>query len=279
MAIIYLAHVCLSATMPSMWLHFVNLVVRSLGYMPSIISQNWVSIFLPLVVFIVRESVRLRKEGWRAMNWTKVRNDSLWMIGVYVLLFGWAVIHTVYTDHVYLTDAARGLRYELVQCKDISSPKLSGEITVTNVRRNAKSKKEQLIEVQGLITNQGAPTLITGWSVELRLGDGTIVPGHILVPPMNMISEVPKRDHNVQLFLRPEQYWTVVDVNQAIPTGAGRGGWLYALFPDTTTEYLEGHHATFVLKVRDIKGKQWPIEQTLDKSTLLRFYTSQDIPK
>lgn len=85
-----------------MLLHFWHLVWRSLVFMPSIISGNWVSIFFPLVLFLAREGIRIKNEGLRTMNWMKVGQDAVLMVCAYAALFAWAIIHTVYQDHQYL---------------------------------------------------------------------------------------------------------------------------------------------------------------------------------
>jgi hypothetical protein len=86
-----------------MWVHFWHLFGRILAYMPSLISQNWLAILWPLGFFIVREAFRLRSRGLRTVNWKAIQKDSYWMGGFYLLLFAWAVIHTVYQDHQNLS--------------------------------------------------------------------------------------------------------------------------------------------------------------------------------
>src|SRR5271163_1664022 len=104
-----------------MWQHFWHLMWRSLVYMPSTISGNWLSIFFPLAIFLVRECFRIKKEGWRTVSWGGVRADTAYMVGGYFLLFVLAVVQTVYGDHQYLVGINSGLRTKITQLEEDST--------------------------------------------------------------------------------------------------------------------------------------------------------------
>jgi hypothetical protein len=252
-----------------MWTHFWHLVFRSLLYAPSIISQNWVSIFIPVAIFLVREGARIKKEGWHTVNWKSVRTDSAYMIGAYALLLGCAVVHIVYVDHEDLVGSNSRLRAEIAQYKDNSSPKLGGWINVTNLRRKP-SRIDQLLLVDGIITNQGAPTAITDMSLKIRFGDGHTITGEISPAPLDPVQLSSRTDAHGPLFLEPQDYWTQVEKNNLIPTGGDRRGWLYAAFTDVTTKTLEDSHATVVFTVTDITGRAWSLEQSISEDSKMK---------
>lgn len=97
-----------------MWMHACNLLLRSLVYYPSIFSGNWFTVgVLPVAIFIIKEFGRLRQIKWQAMTWAQwkgIARDSRWLVTLYILIFVWAVIHTVYQDHQYLVGACQRIQ-------------------------------------------------------------------------------------------------------------------------------------------------------------------------
>jgi hypothetical protein len=86
--------------------HFWNLFWRSVAYFPAIFSGNWFTVgALPILAFIYKERARIGQIGWRTMTWQQWRRiaKDAWILAVfYVAVFGWAVVHTVYQDHIDL---------------------------------------------------------------------------------------------------------------------------------------------------------------------------------
>src|ERR1700722_14802098 len=85
-----------------MWNSFWHLIWRSLVYFPTSLSSNWLSICLPALVWMIMQGFRVRKSGWTALEWKTIGSDTVILAGVYVVLFGWAITHTVYQDHLAL---------------------------------------------------------------------------------------------------------------------------------------------------------------------------------
>jgi hypothetical protein len=96
-----------------MFQHFLNLFVRALVGFPDVLAGNWISLLLPLVVFIVKEGTSLRN-GWASMRAQFWRDTSL-LAKVYVALFAWAIVRTVYQDHVYFVQKTASLQKEARQ--------------------------------------------------------------------------------------------------------------------------------------------------------------------
>jgi hypothetical protein len=186
------------------------------------------------------------------------------MMGAYVLLFGWAVVHTVYADHNYLVRAASESQKNLIRCQDVSSPKLGGWINVTNF--HGKEKAGHLLVVKGMITNQGAPTAIIDMNLEIRFANGKKINGHILPIPLTPFALKQTASDKNPSFLEPQDYFSQVEKKHPITTGGARSGWLYASFPEVISgTILEDAHATVILTVFDVNDKPWPIEQIISK--------------
>ncbi len=93
-------------------LHLLRLLARALVEFPTVVSGNWISVLLPVIVFLAKEGRTLRVGGWQGMR-EHVQRDAWVLLGAYFLLFGWAVIQTIYKDHMYLVDRSRTLARSL----------------------------------------------------------------------------------------------------------------------------------------------------------------------
>jgi hypothetical protein len=151
--------------------HLWHLIWRSLAYMPSIISGNWVSIFFPLAVFLVGEGIRIKKEGRRTVNWLKVRRDFLLMLGAYTVLFGWAIVRTVY--HQDLVKQVNGLSAKPKSVIAVLDMTMEGEI----------NGKYPLVVVSLNIQNPsgGPPRAFSQWSLTSALAGRVPHPRRVFV--------------------------------------------------------------------------------------------------
>ena len=96
--------------------HIWHLLWRSLVDFPSVISGNWISVMLPVVVFSIKEINTLRQGGWSAVS-KQIERDTLVMGGIYFLLFSWVVVQTIYRDHEVLVTSNAHLRQQLSDAK------------------------------------------------------------------------------------------------------------------------------------------------------------------
>jgi hypothetical protein len=104
-----------------MFIHLLRLLERSAESFPSLLGGNWISLILPLVIFILAEGNDLRRGGLATMK-TKIGKDTVILVCAYFALFIWAVIHTTYRDHVDLVASSatnRGL-LQGEQSKDLT---------------------------------------------------------------------------------------------------------------------------------------------------------------
>lgn len=240
--------------------HLWNLLWRSFQDFPTILSGNWLSILLPLALFILKESGKLRdlwrdKNRWREIT-APVRRDFRILVAVYVALFGLAVARTVYRDHEYFVTVNGDLRKKLSDSQK-TDPQLGGAINVSSI----PAGKDEVLVVQGVITNLGSPTVLTTWSVDLHFPDGSSQAGQILVPPGHDIGF--KRG----LYLSKDDYLPQLCKRIPIPTGGACTSWLYARFTDMDHIKLMEKHGTVVLTYSDVRGKKWSLEQLISKET------------
>jgi hypothetical protein len=76
-----------------------HLLYQSFIGFPTVISGNWLSILLPLAVVIIKWAVEWRKGRREAMRPPHLKRDFWIMAAVYIALFMWSVVRTVYQDH------------------------------------------------------------------------------------------------------------------------------------------------------------------------------------
>ena len=240
-----------------MWLHFWNLLCRSLRYTPSIISSNWAGILLPAIVFIAREFVRARKEGWRTMNWSAIGRDTLWMIGLYVCLFTWAVIHTIYTDHQNLLKEVEIATNREKNAEErlslLTSPHLEGAIGAISIAPAGKNDRNVLVTVLATITNSGAPSVAQLEDASLHLQSGErvqVLPITLPSPSINLL----RSDGGAPITLQSKDYLPVKAMETPIVSGGACSGFFMGVAEGVTKEQALSSGTVIRLQFKDIKG-------------------------
>lgn len=95
-----------------MLLHMLRMLARAFVDFPSVLSGNWLSFLLPLSLYVAKEFNTFRKGKWASVK-AHIQRDTWILAGAYVLLFGWAVVRTIYQDHESLAAKAQDLRHQL----------------------------------------------------------------------------------------------------------------------------------------------------------------------
>jgi hypothetical protein len=240
------------------WTAFWHLIERSLVYMPKIISGNWTGILLPLVVFIIREGFRARKEGRRSVNWKGIEKDTLWLIGAYLVLFGWAVVHTVYQDHEDL----------LARVKELSHPPGIPDLQVDfeGIMTGYGVDNGDYRAAFGVqISNPtGPPRALENFHLSLDW-NGLHRDSHVVLG----VPSGPAGPYNHILTIQPETLCTRV-MAEPIPTGGTRQCWVWAGFGKEIGSLIKGKEKngapspTFVLRFYDVMtGKLYVVKHTL----------------
>jgi hypothetical protein len=97
-------------------LHILRLLARALVDFPSVISGNWISVLLPIIIFSGKEASTFRKGGWPAVK-QHIQRDTWIMGAVYLVLFGWVVVRIIYQDHSDLVARSRDIGAQLEQTR------------------------------------------------------------------------------------------------------------------------------------------------------------------
>jgi hypothetical protein len=85
-----------------MWLNFVHIFSRVLRGMPLLVSSNWAAWLVGIGAFVFSQVIVLIRSGWREMLRRWKENIGIGLISaaaVYLFLFAWSAIQTVYDDH------------------------------------------------------------------------------------------------------------------------------------------------------------------------------------
>jgi hypothetical protein len=131
--------------------HFLRLLGRAAEDFPSLLGGNWVSLFLPMLVYSIKEGNALRR-GWSSMS-VQFWKDTKILGCIYVALFVWAVIHTTYRDHMELAGAVVSGQSKLAE----KTIQLTGCTTNLGNAGNTIRDKQSLVDTlqKTMVSMQG----------------------------------------------------------------------------------------------------------------------------
>lgn len=199
--------------------HFWHLIWRSLVYMPSIISGNWVSIFFPLAIFLAREFFRIRKEGWQSLNVRGMGRDALWMFAAYGCLLAWAVVHTVYEDH-------ESLARRVVELNTRAS---GFNATLSMVADGIGAKGGLMVFASVYLENGiGADRPLRDWQLKIAVDSKTVEPLPFILSG-SQSTVMPFASTGTGALLDQARYCPIITENP-IPRGANRACWMMRVF-------------------------------------------------
>jgi hypothetical protein len=75
------------------------------------------------------------------------------------------------------------LRDALAKLDELTIPRLSGQFNIYPTQLSKTGDSGTTLIVGGTIKNEGAPTIIMQWKLELRFSDGSVITGEKLLPP------------------------------------------------------------------------------------------------
>ncbi len=237
----------------SVWTSFWHLVWRSLVYFPSELSGNWLSVSLPVGVYFIRECFRARKSGWRSMTWKNIERDTWIMVVAYAALFSWAVIHTVYRDHVKLMAKNAALKQQLAKSKVANlSMHIKGWIDNQDENHNA------IVQVWLGVDNSGEPDTLSDWSLDVKTG-------HIIREGSHSIGQgALKSSLNLPFldieFQRP--VGIVADMEGYVTFG------LHGMNQQQFNSLYLDHSAVLIVSAVDSKGRQITAEKNIYQTWL-----------
>src|SRR5277367_3663320 len=103
-----------------MFVHLLNLLTRSIVTFPTILSSNWLSILLPLAIFLIKDGwSMIRKYRQQLPLLSEATKRDAKIVGVvYLVLLGASIVKTIYQDHQYFVDKAREFRGMITSNKE-----------------------------------------------------------------------------------------------------------------------------------------------------------------
>lgn len=238
--------------------------------MPSIISGNWVSIFLPLTLFLIGEGLRVRKEGWSAIRWDKVRRDFLLTFAAYCFLFVWAIVHTTYKDHKDLAHTISELRDK--QISQTPELRLDLEHGITLIATESKTDTALFVASGAVINRRGPETATTNWQMWIdHLPNGEILHGRMIPNlPRDTDLRITNPSFNGVFVAEPSEFWPEL-TSQPMKSGSVSMGWIWCEFPITLSD-LDKEEKTSVLHVQFVDVLSGSIhEATVPLNTASRF--------
>src|ERR1700683_2939804 len=144
----------------------------------SALLQHWDSLMSGIVSVAMGVGLRIGKRvSGRMKNWSDVPDWIFVLIGVVCLFF--AGYRAWQDQHV----RASGFESELKQERDNGRPKLQGRIDGISVAPAGKHNEDSIVSIEGVIKNQGAPSVLDNWDVKLKFSDKEIVKGEPMIMP------------------------------------------------------------------------------------------------
>jgi hypothetical protein len=144
----------------------------------------------------------------------------------------------------------------------LTSPKLTAEFAIA-LAPSGTAEENTVVTLSGLIKNQGAPSVLDNWSLDVELPSKTIHGNLITLPTPNQIVDMEDPNHKTVVYLSGAEHWLRTARQAPIPTGGGVQGCVNGLVRGITPEDLVTKKATIVLSFHDISGKSWVFRHML----------------
>lgn len=207
-----------------MWTHFLHLLWRSLVYFPSELSGNWLSVLLPPILFAVDiavEGFSAGRNGWPSVKERILKRNGWLLASAYLLLVGWAIVHTVYQDHEALVEANR--KFKLAS----QDADIHGEVTEIYTVNQGKNTSFAVATLE-LYNPAGVPTTLSDWRMQVILGSGEISAESPFFPAADM--RIPIKGADQKMVLLKDKF-CVTALEQPLNTGDARMCWFWGAFP------------------------------------------------
>jgi hypothetical protein len=150
---------------------------------------------------------------------------------------------------------------------ELTMPQLSAEIDSVATAPMGPQNSETLATLTASIRNQGAPTIIRNWSVDLELKSGRNVHGRLVPPPgpggfvVLGFGDDPQHQEIIRLF--EADHLLLQTKNRPIIQGSAADGWVQILFDVPKTEVVVGK---MMMSFWDVTGKPYTLSYDFSKS-------------
>jgi hypothetical protein len=250
--------------------HVWNLLWKSIVDFPALLSGNWLgAIILPLGLYVLFEVPALRR-GWSAM--TPEKKQAFWrnsgiLIGVYLLLFSWVVVRTIYHDHMYLVSK---IREQKEQIKPAPDPELKFDMTADGHIGN----HYKAIVAVSIINRFGPARALTEWKLDVS-GNGQTWEGRPILAPLNLLHMMGTKG-SPEVILRSADFCPKASVG-LIPAGGMLQCWLWSAYDPSYEQVRKSGNGnpTVILSFRDVlTGKRLVFRQEI-KNGIPTIYSEE----
>lgn len=208
----------------------------------------------------------------------------LFLVGLVVFFFNLLRSpHLVYKDEHELARIALGRAAGVESQKNtqianlqsqldaLASPSLHGGITAFIIGSDTSHVGSCVVTVLATISNTGAPSIATGFHLDLTLADGTAIATLPRLPPRKMATLYGGVGDKQSIVLYKEDYLVSKAIDQPIARGGAAPGFLMAEVEDCDKGRVDSAGTKVQLRFYDVNGKEYVAEQTTRGSKSMPF--------
>jgi hypothetical protein len=264
----------ISATIPSMLPHFINLLSRTWAdVLAAFGTTTLAAVVVPAIIWL-STIVRKWRSGRSAMPpvtfadaFSHSAKSAITTAGitivVWMLIFSYFGVRAIYRDHESLVAKASAPKPPCPACP-AAKPALAAKLGTHLIGSAGPAGRDTLVTIIGGIVNNGAPSIPDDFWIDAQLGDKKIH-GFIVRGVNTVINRHPTKSTTV---LSGEDYWLRACRKQPIPTGGSCEGWIMGEFRGVRMDEFLKNSATITLTLSDVTGQ---------KSSLVIPYSSTPV--
>jgi hypothetical protein len=141
----------------------------------------------------------------------------------------------------------------------LDEPELSGRLELLGTRGGSENKVT--IIATGEIINRGSPSVARNFAMSLKLTDGTLLEGIIVLPNKEDVRIPILGDPNHVAGFYAADWWPRSTISNPIPKGGAVPGWIMAQFSGITAERVRADKPKVIVSFTDIDEKPISIEK------------------
>ena len=256
-----------------MWIYWWSVFVESFQDSLATIGKDPTDILFSVVVFVVVGLLLLTRRGW-GKGWADVRaklgavlgEDILIIFGLFVLILAYHMAKDSYLRWKGSSDLASHTQQQFEQYKaEAESRKPNFLIRLDGIIAGpAGDPGNALVGAVAIITNQGDPSSIDDFWIDVKFSDGRILHAEIAgAPAAKTKFYFGKNIQGTRMYLPGSEYWLNENLEPIVRYGERRG-FLMGLVRGTTKAELIHSKAALVFTCSDATGKKYSSQDTFE---------------
>jgi hypothetical protein len=153
---------------------------------------------------------------------------------------------------------------ELEKEKSDKEPKLNAEFSVLATSPVGEHDESSVIIITAIITNIGAPSIISNVQVVIKKGNVEIQGKDLVLGQGPMFLEGEGKD--LKLLLKEEDNLVKKGISSPIPTGGALHGWHIVLAENIQKQEVYNQNVIIIFTYQDVTGKSYAVEKRMDKA-------------